>query len=184
MNNSHETRTNATSNILPFVSILFFSSCGEWSSFSSLAGHIAAAFFFLDKDNHFNILVHEKIPFQTRKKHSVDRPHGNDVITDVCAGLTKCDQVHLEALELFHALPVPPPLLMLDLAGEEVPREGSDFTLLRERLCISLSINTCGLDWTYLESLAVNEREREVTRLYRPIIICQQGSCSHQPERG
>lgn len=64
------------------------------------------------------------------------------------------------------------------------PGEGSDFTLLRERLCISLSINTCGLDWTYLESLAVNEREREVTRLYRPIIICQQGNCSRLREQG
>lgn len=74
------------------------------------------------------------------------------------------------------------PLMILDPGWNEVSREGSDFTLLRERVCISLSINTWGLDWTHLESLAVNEREREVTRLYRPIIICLGGTSSDQPQ--
>lgn len=64
------------------------------------------------------------------------------------------------------------PLVMPDPGWSQVPRDGSDFNLLRERGCTSLSINTCGLDWTHLKSLAVNEREREVTRLYRPVIIC------------
>lgn len=72
--------------------------------------------------------------------------------------------------------------MILDPGWNEVSREGSDFTLLRERVCISLSINTWGLDWTHLESLAVNEREREVTRLYRPIIICLGGTSSDQPQ--
>lgn len=66
------------------------------------------------------------------------------------------------------------PLMMLDPGWNEVPRESSDFNLLSERVCTSLSINTWGLDWTHLKSLAVNEREREVTRLYRPIIICRE----------
>lgn len=64
------------------------------------------------------------------------------------------------------------PLMMLGPGWNEVPWEGSDFNLLRERVCTSLSINTWGLDWTHLKSLAVNERDCEVTRLYRAIIIC------------
>lgn len=65
--------------------------------------------------------------------------------------------------------------MMLDPGRNEVPREGSNFNLLRERVCTSLSINTWGLDWTHLKSLAVNERDCEVTRLYRAIIICLGG---------
>lgn len=84
--------------------------------------------------------------------------------------LSKCDWVHSRSLS-------PPSWCW---TRTEVPREGSDFTLLRERVCISLSINTWGLDWTHLESLAVNEREREVTGLYRPIIICLGGTSSDQ----
>ena len=60
----------------------------------------------------------------------------------------------------------------LNPSWNEVPWEDSDFNLLRERVCTSLSINTWGLDWTHLKSLAVNERDCEVTRLYRAIIIC------------
>lgn len=76
------------------------------------------------------------------------------------------------------------PLVMLDPAWNEVPQEGSDFNLLRERLCASLSINTCGLDWTHLKSLAVNEREREVTRLYRAIIMCLRGTRTQRRHTG
>lgn len=71
---------------------------------------------------------------------------------------------------------------ILDLGWDEVPQEGSDFTLSRERVCVSLSINTWRLDWTHLESLAVNEREPEVTRLYRPIIICLGGTSKDPPQ--
>lgn len=73
-------------------------------------------------------------------------------------------------------------IMILDPGGDEVPQEGSDFTLSREQACVSLSINTWGLDWTHLESLAVNEREPEVTRLYRPIIICLGGTSRDPPQ--
>ncbi len=63
-------------------------------------------------------------------------------------------------------------LMMSGPCSDKVPWDNGDFNLLRECVCTSLSINTCRLDWTHLESLAVNEREREVTGLYRPVIIC------------
>lgn len=71
---------------------------------------------------------------------------------------------------------------VLDPGWDEVPQEGSDFTLSREQACVSLSINTWRLDWTHLESLAVNEREPEVTGLYRPIIICLGGTGRDPPQ--
>lgn len=71
---------------------------------------------------------------------------------------------------------------VLDPGWGEVPQEGSDFTLSREQTCVSLSINTWRLDWTHLESLAVNEREPEVRRLYRPSIIWLGGTRRDPPQ--
>lgn len=75
---------------------------------------------------------------------------------------SKCDQVHSGT-----------PLMMSDQA--EMSHRRAAISIHLERVCTSLSINTWGLDWTHLKSLAVNERDCEVTRLYRAIIICLWG---------